>query len=78
MIFVYFQGKLFNITLIQVCASMTNAEEVDVEELYEDLEDILKLTPQKDAFFIIGGLECKSRKLRDTWSISQILSWSTE
>ena len=57
---------------------MTNEEEVDVEELYEDLEDILKLTPQKDAFFIKGGLECKSRKSRDTWSISQILSWSTE
>ena len=59
MIFVYFQGKLFNITLIQVCASKTNAEEVEVEELYEDLEDILKLTPPKDAFFIIGGWNAK-------------------
>ena len=76
--FVYFQGKVFNITLIQVCASKTNAEEVEVEELYEDLEDILKLTLPKDAFFYYRGLECKSRKSRDTWSISQIWSWSTE
>ena len=57
--FVYFQGKLFNITLIQDCASKTNAEEVEVEELYEDLEDILKLTLPKDAFFIIGGWNAK-------------------
>ena len=55
MISVCFQGKPFNITVIQVYALTKNAEEVEVEWFYEDLQDLLELTPQKDVFFIIGG-----------------------
>ena len=51
---VHFQGKLFNITVIQVCAPSSNAEEVEVEWFYEDLQDLLELTPKKDVLFIIG------------------------
>ena len=47
------QGKLFNITIIPVYA-LTNAEEADVEWFYEDLQDLLEITPQKDVLFIIG------------------------
>ena len=54
MISVCFQGKPFNITVIQVYASTNNAEEADVEWFYEDLQDLLELTPQKDVFSIIG------------------------
>ena len=53
MISVHFQGKPFNITLIQVYAPTSNAEEAEVEWFYEDLQDLLELTPQKDALFII-------------------------
>ena len=54
MISVRFQDKLFNITVIQVYAPTSNAEEAEVEQFYEDLEDLLELTPQKDVLFIIG------------------------
>ena len=54
MIFVHFQGKPFNITVIQVYALTSNAEETKVEWFYEDLQDLLKLTPKKDVLFIIG------------------------
>ena len=54
MIAVHFQGKPFNITVIQVYAPTTNAEEVEVEWFYEDLQDILELTSKKDVLFIIG------------------------
>ena len=54
MISVYFQGKPFNITVIQVYALTSNAEEAEVEWFYEDLQDLLELTPQKDALFITG------------------------
>ena len=50
---VNFQGKPFNITVIQVCAPTTNAKEADFEQFYEDLQD-LELTPKKDVIFIIG------------------------
>ena len=50
MISVYFQGKLFNITVIQVYAPTTNTEEAEVEHFYEDLQDLLELTPQKVSF----------------------------
>ena len=53
MISVHFQGKPFNITVIQVYASTSNAEEAEVEWFYEDLQDLLELTPQKDVLFII-------------------------
>ena len=54
MISVHFQGKLVNITVIQVFVPTTNAKEADVEQLYEDLQDLLGLTPKKDVLFIIG------------------------
>ena len=49
-----FQGKSFNITVIQVYAPTSNAEETEVERYYEDLQDLLELTPKKDVLFIIG------------------------
>ena len=52
MISVCFQGKPFNITVIQVCAPTSNAEEAEVEQFYEDLQDLLQLTPPKDVLFI--------------------------
>ena len=54
MISVCFQVKPFNITVIQVYALTSNAEEAEVERFYEDLQDLLELTPQKDVLFIIG------------------------
>ena len=59
MISVHFQGKPFNITVIQVCAPTSNAEEAEVEWFYEDLQDLLELTPQKDVLFIIGDWNAK-------------------
>ena len=55
MISVRFQGKPFNITIIQVYAPTSNSEEVEVEHFYEDLQDFLELTHKKDVIFIIGG-----------------------
>ena len=55
MILVHFQGKQFNITVIQVYAPTTNEEEVEVEQFYEDLQGGLELTPKKDALFFIEG-----------------------
>ena len=54
MVSVHFQGKPFNITVIQVYVSNSNAEKAEVERLYEDLQDLLELTPPKDDLFIIG------------------------
>ena len=54
MISVHVQGKPFNITVIQVYAPTSNAKEAEVEWLYEDLQDLLELTPKKDVLFIIG------------------------
>ena len=62
MISVSFQGKPFNITIIQVCALTSNAEEAEVEQFYEDLQDLLELTPSKRCPFHYRGLECKSKK----------------
>ena len=59
MISVHFQGKPFNITVIQVYALTSNAEEAGVERSYEDLQDLLELTPQKDVLFIIGDWNAK-------------------
>ena len=55
MISVHIQGKLFNITVIQIYAPTTNAEETEVEQFYEDLQNLLELTPEKDVLFIIGN-----------------------
>ena len=59
MISVRFQGKPFNITVIQVYAPTSNTEEAEVEWFYEDLQDLLELTPKKDVFFIIGDWNAK-------------------
>ena len=59
MISVHFQGKPFNITVIQVYAPTSNAEEAEVEQFYEDLQDLLELTPKKDVLFIIGDWNTK-------------------
>ena len=72
MISVCFQGKPFSITAIQVYAPTSNAKEAEVEQFYEDLQDLLELTPKIDVLFIIRGLEYKSRKSRDTWSNRQV------
>ena len=59
MISTHFQGKPFKITVIQVYAPTSNAEEADVEWFYDDLQDLLELTPPKDVLFIIGDLNTK-------------------
>ena len=59
MICVRFQGKPFNITVIQVYAPTSNAEEDEVERFYEDLQDLLELTPKKDVLFILGDWNAK-------------------
>ena len=56
-----FQGKPFNITVIQIYAPTSNAEEAEVELFYEDLQDLLELTPKKDVLFIIGDWNAKVR-----------------
>ena len=59
MISVCFQGKPFNITVIHVYAPTSNTEDAEVERLYEDLQDLLELTPKKDVLFIIGDWDAK-------------------
>ena len=59
MISVRFQGKPFIITVIQICALNSNAEEAEVEQFYKDLQDLLELTPKKDVLFIIGDWNAK-------------------
>ena len=61
MISVPFQGKPFNITIIQVYAPTSNAEEAEVELCYQDLQDLLELTPKRDVLFILGHLNAKVR-----------------
>ena len=73
-----FQGKPFNIRVIQVYGPTSNAEEAEVEWFYEDLQDLLELTPPKRCPFHYKGLECKSRKSRDTWNNRQIWPWRTK
>ena len=73
---VRFQGKPFNITGIQVYAPTSNTEEAEVEQFYEDLQDLLELTPKKDVLFILGDWNAKVR--RNTWSSRQIWPWNTE
>ena len=80
MISICFLGKPFSITVIQVYASISNAEEVEVERFYEDLQHLLELTSKtsKRYPFHYIGLECKSGKSTNTWSNRQIWPWSTE
>ena len=77
MISVRFQCKPFNITVNQVYAPSSNAGEAEVEQFYEDLQDLLTNTPKRCPFHD-RGLECKSRKSRITWSNRQILPWNAE
>ena len=62
MISVHFQGKPFNITVIQVFAPTNNAEEAEVDQLYKHLQDLLDITPKKDILFIIGDWNAKVKK----------------
>ena len=75
---VRFQGKTFNITVIQVYDPTTNAEEAKVEQFYDDLQDLVELTPEKRCPFHHRGLECKSRKSRFPWRNRQVWPWSTK
>ena len=59
MISIRFQGKPFNIMVIQVYAPTSNTEEAEVEQIYEDLQELLEVTPQKDVLFIIGDWNAK-------------------
>ena len=77
MISVHFQGKPFNITVIQVYAPTINAKEAEIGWLYEDLQDLLELTPKRHHFHP-RGFEGKSRMSRDTWSNRQVWHWSTK
>ena len=76
MISLRFQGKPLEMMVIQVYDLTSNAEEVEVEWFYEDLQDLLELTPPKRCSFNYRELECKSRKSRNTWSNRQIWPWS--
>ena len=78
MISVYFQGKPFNITVIQVYVPTSEAEEAQVGKFCDDLQDLLELTPKNRCPFHPRGLECTSRKSRDTWSNRQVCPWSTQ
>ena len=71
-------GKPFNIMVIKVYAPNNNAEEAKAERFYEDVQDLLELKPKKRCSFHCRGLECKSRKSRNTWSSRHIWPWSTE
>ena len=74
-----FQGKPFNITVIQIYAPISNAEETEVERFYEELTTrSSRINTPKRCSFHYRGLECKSRKSRDTWSNRQIWPWRTE
>ena len=76
MICVCFQSKPFNITVIQVYAPISNPEEAEVEQFYEDLQELLELTPKKDVLFIIGDWNAKagsqeiSQSNRQVWPLS--------
>ena len=75
---VHFQGKLFNTTVIQGYTPNSNVEETEIEWCYEDLQDLLELTPPKDVLFIIGDWNAKVGSQEITWSNRQIWPWNTE
>ena len=77
MISVRFQGKAFNITVIQVYSPTSNTEEAEVERVYEDLQDLLELTPKKDVLFITGDWNAKIGS-QETWSNREIWPWNME
>ena len=71
-----FPRETIQITVIQVYAPTSNAEEAEVERFYEDLQNLLELTPPKRCPFHYREMECKSRKSRNTWSNRQIWPWN--
>ena len=73
-----FLRQTIQFTVIQVYARTSNTEEAEVEQFCEDLQDHLELTNQKRCPIHYRGLECKSRKSRNTWSNRQIWPWNTE
>ena len=77
MISVCFQGKPFNITVIQGYSLTSNTEEAEVEWFYEDLQDLLELTSKKDVLLIIGDWNAKVGS-QETPGVRQIWPWSTE
>ena len=78
MICVHFQGKPFNIMVIQAYAPTSNAEETEVEWFYEDLQDLLELTPKEDVLFIIADWNAKVGSQETPGVTVQIWHWSTE
>ena len=78
MISVHFQGKPFDITVIQVYAPTSNIEEAEAEQFYEELQNLLELTPKKDVLFIIGDWNVKVGSQETLGSNRQIWPWSTE
>ena len=77
MISVHFQSKPFSVTVIQVCAPPTNAEEAEVKWFYEDLQDLLELTPPKDVLFLIRDWNAKVGS-QETPRKRQIWPWNVE
>ena len=77
MISVRFQGKPYNITVIQVYVPTSNARGAEVERFYEDLQDLLELTPKKDVLFIMGDWNAKVGS-QETPGVTQIWPWNTE
>ena len=79
MISVRFQGKPFSFTVTQVYASTSNAEEAEAEQFYEDLQDLLELTPKKDNLFIIGNWKAKVGSQETSgereWTVAQIMNY---
>ena len=78
MILVHFQGKLFNITVIQVYAPTTNAKEAEVKWFCEDLQDLLELTPEKNVLFIIGDWHEQVGSQETPRVYRQVWPWSTK
>ena len=77
MISVCFQGKTFNITVIQLYAPTSNTEEAEAEQFYEDLQELLELTPEKDVLFIIGDWDAKVGS-QEIPGNRKIWPWNTE
>ena len=78
MISVRVQGKPYKITVIQVYAPISNAEEAEVERFYEDLQDLLELTPKKDVLFILGDWNAKVGSQETPGVTCKIWPWNVE
>ena len=78
MISVHFQGKSFNIMVTQVYTPTSNAEEAEVEQFYEDLQDLQDLTPKKDVLFIIWDWNAKVGSQETPGVVGKYWSWNTE